>query len=282
MQIIENKNFPFERDLYGVDGVILKDCTFTGEEDGESALKEAKNIELYSCYMNLRYPLWHDENVLLNDVTMTDKCRASLWYTNNLKIVNSNMLGIKALRECNNIKILNTKIVSPEFGWKSHFIEMENCNLESEYLFLLASDIKLNNVTFRGKYSFQYVENLLIENSILDTKDAFWHTKNVTVKNSTIKGEYLAWYSENLTLINCKIIGTQPLCYCTGLKLIDCEMIETDLCFEYSNVEATIKGRIDSVKNVSSGKIVCDVIGEIINTEDSKIKPRCEIVQRKN
>lgn len=281
MKVIENKNFPHERDLYGVDGVHLINCTFTGDEDGESALKEAKNIELENCYMNLRYPLWHDENVILNKVTMTDKCRASLWYTNNLKIKDSNMLGIKALRECCDIEILNTKIVSPEFGWKSKNIKINNCNVESEYLFLLAKDIKLNNVTFRGKYSFQYVENMVIENSILDTKDAFWHTKNVTVKNSTIKGEYLAWYSENLTLINCKIIGTQPLCYCKGLKLVDCEMLETDLSFEYSNVDATIRGRIDSVKNVTSGRIVCDIIGEVIVTEDSKFKPNCKIIQNK-
>ena len=123
---------------------------------------------------------------------------------------------------------------------------------------------------------------MVIENSVLDTKDAFWHTKNVTVKNSIIKGEYLAWYSENLTLINCKIIGTQPLCYCKNLILIDCEMIETDLSFEYSQVDATIKGEILSIKNVLSGKIICDSIGEIIKTEDSKYKFNCEIVQNKN
>lgn len=279
MQVIENKNFPFERDLYGANGIHLKNCTFTGEEDGESALKESKDIVLENCYMNLRYPLWHDDVVTLNNVTMTDKCRASLWYTNNLKIKDSNMLGIKAVRECNDIIIENTKIISPEFGWKSHKIDMNNCDIESEYLFLLASDIKLNDVRFRGKYSFQYVENMQIENSTLDTKDAFWHTKNVTVKNSTIKGEYLAWYSENLTLINCKIIGTQPLCYCKGLKLINCEMIETDLSFEYSEVDAEVKGEILSVKNVKSGKIVCGSVGEVIITEDSKIKPNCEIIQ---
>ena len=44
MNLIENKNFPCERDLYGADGVHLKNCTFQGVEDGESALKEAKNV----------------------------------------------------------------------------------------------------------------------------------------------------------------------------------------------------------------------------------------------
>ena len=83
-------------------------------------------------------------------------------------------------------------------------------------------------------------------------------------RDSVIKGEYLAWYSEGLTLINCKIIGTQPLCYCKDLKLINCTMEGCDLSFEYSDVEADIKGHIDSVKNPRSGKIVADSIGEII------------------
>ena len=54
-------------------------------------------------------------------------------------------------------------------------------------------------------------------------------------------------------------------------------MIDTDLAFEYSEVDATVKGSILSVKNPKSGKILADKIGEIIITEDSKIKCGCEI-----
>lgn len=130
-----------------------------------------------------------------------------------------------------------------------------------------------------GKYSFQYTKDVTIENSSLDTKDAFWHSKNVTVKNSTVKGEYLGWYSDHLTLINCKIIGTQPLCYCKNLKLVNCEMIDTDLAFEYSDVEATIKGTIDSIKNPKSGHIKVDKIKELI-LKDSKYKCNCKIEEK--
>ncbi len=275
-----NQKFPYERDLYGVNGVYLENCFFDGVEDGESALKEAENVSLKSCYMNLRYPLWHDKNVLLNDVTMTDKCRAALWYTNDVKISESRLLGIKALRECERIEIANSTVVSPEFGWKSRNVNVKDSFIESEYLFFMAADVRLDNVKFKGKYSFQYVDGGEIDNCFLDTKDAFWHTKNVTVKNSIVKGEYLAWYAENLTFINCKIIGTQPLCYCKGLKLINCEMEQTDFSFEYSDVQADVKGEIMSVKNPVSGKIVCDSIGELIYTDDSKFKCECEVIQK--
>jgi len=280
MKVIENKNFPKERDLYGVENVLIKNCSFDGEEDGESALKEARDVKLESCYRNLRYPLWHDNGVMLDNVTMTDKCRAALWYTEGVEIKNSHLLGIKALRECKDVKISNSKIVSPEFGWKSSDIKVEESGISSEYVFLMATDIYMDNVDFKGKYSFQYVKNALIENSALDTKDAFWHSCNVTVKHSVVKGEYLAWYSENLTLINCKIIGTQPLCYCKNLKLIDCEMENTDFSFEYSDVDATVRGDIVSVKNPRSGKIVADSIGEIIYTDDSKYDCEAEIAIR--
>lgn len=44
-------------------------------------------------------------------------------------------------------------------------------------------------------------------------------------------------------------------------------MIDTDLSFEKSEVEATIKGHIDSIKNPLTGKITVESVGEIIMDE---------------
>ena len=132
----------------------------------------------------------------------------------------------------------------------------------------------------KGKYSFQYVTDSVIRDSVLNTKDAFWHSKNVTVYDSTINGEYLGWYSENLRLVRCRISGTQPLCYCKGLVLEDCTMENADLSFEYSDVNADIRGSVLSVKNPHSGRIVADSVGEIISA-GSVMDNNCEIVIRK-
>ncbi len=278
MRRVERERFPNERDLYGSDGLYLKSCAFDGEEDGESALKESRNIVLEDCFLNLRYPLWHDENVKLMRAEMTQNCRAALWYTHNVTIGESKLQGIKAVRECVNVCVRDTDVVSPEFGWKSRTLVFERCAIESEYAFLLSADLTLRNTEFSGKYSFQYVENAVIEDCRLDTKDAFWHAKNITVKNCIVKGEYLGWYSENVTFIDCTIIGTQPLCYCKGLKLINCKTVACDLAFEYSEVDARIVGSIDSVKNPRAGKIVADQIGELIYTEDSVYPCECEVI----
>ncbi len=267
MQIIKNQKLDEERALYGLDGVIVEDSSFDGPADGESALKECKNVTVRNTFCNLRYPFWHDDGLTIENSEMTELCRASIWYSKDIHISNTVMHGIKALRECENIIITDSDIISPEFGWSVRGLTMSNTAVTAEYFMMRSSDLKMNNVKFKGKYSFQYVENAEIDNSDFDTKDAFWHSKNVTVRNTVLKGEYLAWYAENLTLINCKIIGTQPFCYCKGLRLINCETENTDLAFEKSEVHATLITHVDSIKNPLSGVIEAPSVGEIIIDE---------------
>ncbi len=279
MSVIENQVFDEERALYNLTDATVSNCKFAGPADGESVLKEARNIEVENTEFSLRYPLWHVRGYSLDNVSMDEATRAAIWYSHNAKIKNSKLHGIKALRECSDTVIENCDINSAEFGWKCSDITVNNSSLISEYVFLDSKNIAADNINFKGKYSFQYVENLTITNSVLDTKDAFWHSKNVTVKNSVVKGEYLAWFSDGLTLENCKIIGTQPLCYCKNLKLIDCEMVDTDLAFEYSDVEATVNGHIDSVKNPKSGSITADSVGKII-MEDAVMECTGKVIIR--
>ena len=254
--------------MYGEENLLVKDCTFDGPADGESAFKEGKNLQVEGCFFNLRYPFWHDEGLKIRDSQMTELCRAALWYSHDIEITSSKLHGIKALRECSRIKMQGCDIISPEFGWSARDIEMEGCTAQSEYFMMRSSNLTFRNVQMKGKYSFQYIENALFENCDFDTKDAFWHGKNITVKDCVIKGEYLAWYSEDVTFINCKIIGTQPLCYCKNLRLIDCEMVSTDLAFERSEVEATLTAPIDSIKNPLSGHIYVPAAGEVIRDLD--------------
>jgi len=264
-ELIENRQFDEERALYFSRNTDIRNCIFAGPADGESVLKESRDIALTECDFSLRYPLWHVKGFTMDRCKMDGQTRAAIWYADNGVITDSILGGIKAVRECHDISLTGCQVVSQEFGWKSSGIVLKDTEIESEYIFMDSRNVSLDNVKMRGKYSFQYMENLEITNSVLDTKDAFWHSRNVTVKNSVVKGEYLAWFSEGLTLIDCEIIGTQPLCYCSNLKLINCTMRETDLAFEYSDVEADVRGHIMSVKNPKSGIIIADSVGEIIH-----------------
>lgn len=276
MKIYEKISFDAERALYGERGVIIKDCSFDGPADGESALKEAGNITAERCFFNLRYPLWHCNGVDMQGCEMTSLCRAALWYSTDINISTSKLHGIKAVRECSRVNITSCDVISPEFGWFSSEITAKNSGFTGEYFMLRAKRLNFEGVSLKGKYSFQYIEDSVFENCNFDTKDAFWHAKNVTVRNSTVKGEYLAWYAENLTFENCTLIGTQPLCYCKNLKLVNCKMIECDLSFEKSTVEAEVVGHIDSIKNPDGGYITADSIGEII----LDVKSDCKIKEK--
>ena len=41
MKTIENQTFDMERALYGSQDILVKNCSFDGPADGESALKES-------------------------------------------------------------------------------------------------------------------------------------------------------------------------------------------------------------------------------------------------
>lgn len=262
---VYNTVFDEERALYGLAHATLEHVRFAGPADGESPLKECYGIVVHDSLFELRYPLWHDDGVVLERVKLAETSRAALWYTRNLRVSNSTLMGPKALRECDDIMIANSQITSEEFGWMCRSITVRDSSLTGDYAFLHARDLRLDNVQFRGKYSFQYVENLVIEGGSFDTKDAFWHAHNVTVRNATLKGEYLGWYSDGLTLINCRIEGTQPLVHCTNLTLVNCEMIGCDLAFEGSDVQATVCGHVDSIRDPRSGRIEVGSVGEIVH-----------------
>ena len=264
MELVENKTFDEERALYGIRDLLVRHCQFDGPADGESALKECRDITVQDCFFNLRYPFWHDHKLTIAGCELTPLCRAALWYTEHAEIRDSKLHGIKAVRECGDIKISRCDILSPEFGWSTRGMQMEDTHVESEYFMMRSDHVYLDKVDFKGKYSFQYVHEMVIENSMLDTKDAFWQAQNVVVRNSVVKGEYLGWYSDNVTFENCLIQGTQPLCYCTNLKLVNCRMGGCDLSFERSQVEATLSESPASIKNPLSGTITIPAETEVI------------------
>ena len=45
MRTIQNQTFDAERALYGSSDIVVKDCSFDGPADGESAFKECQNIQ---------------------------------------------------------------------------------------------------------------------------------------------------------------------------------------------------------------------------------------------
>ena len=269
MKEIKNKTFEEERSLYNLtDGKVI-DCVFSGPVDGESPLKEARNIEVSKCHFDLRYSFWHVSNAVVEGTSFSKTARAPFWYSRNVKLNNVKSEAVKVFRECENVLIENSTFISEEPFWNCININVNKSKLSGFYAFFGSKAVTVNDVEFTGKYSFQYIKNLFINNSKLDTKDAFWHCKDVVVVNSVIKGEYIGWYSKNMTFINCTIESHQPFCYSKNLKFIDCKMPNCDLAFENSTVKGNIIGEIGSIKNPIKCDLIVENVKEVI--EDSPL-----------
>ncbi|MDR2882650.1 MAG: DUF3737 family protein [Alistipes sp.] len=279
-QTISNRFYEGERPLFATRDIRLENVKFY---PGESAIKECRDMEAHRCEFMCKYPFWHNDGAVIDECLFTVYSRAAIWYSRNIRMTNSRVEAPKMFRELDGLQLDNVKLTTAgETMWNCRDITIRNVEARGgDYIFMKCVGIDIDGFRLQGNYSFQDVKNVVVRNAVLDSKDAFWKTGNVTVYDSEITGEYLGWHSRNLRLVNCRISGTQPLCYCTGLVLENCTMdADCDLAFEYSTVEADVKGNIVSVKNPAGGHITADGIGEIILDENCKNPGACTISTR--
>ena len=87
-------------------------------DNGESPLKESRNIELYGSMFKWKYPLWYSKNILAEDCTWFEMARAGVWYTDNITVRNAMIEAPKNFRD------------ATELYWKCRFPECTGDALE--------------------------------------------------------------------------------------------------------------------------------------------------------
>ena len=275
MKQIEQQMLTGERALFAGRDLSLRNCIFA---DGESPLKESKNIALTGCMFKWKYPLWYCDGVTAKDCTWFDMARAGVWYSDHVTVEDCAIEAPKNFRRCRNLTLRNVSIPNAaETLWSCRDVTLDHVTAKGEYFAQNSCDMTVSGLTLYGNYSFDGAENVTIHSSRLLSKDAFWNSRNVTVYDSLIFGEYLGWNAHNLTLINCTVESLQGMCYVNGLVMKNCRLLNTTLAFEYSTVQAELVGRVDSVKNPSGGRIRADEIGELILESDRIDPSRTEI-----
>ena len=285
MKSLKEGRFKGERALFKSDGLKIENSVF---EDGESPLKESRNIELYYCTFDWKYPLWYCKNVTADNCKLNLTARAGIWYSDGLRIENTLIDAPKTFRRCDGLSLKNVDLTnSEETLWYCKNIRLDNVKAENApYFGMNSENIEVDKLELNGNYAFDGVKNIVVKDSRLITKDAFWNSENVTVYNSYIWGEYLGWNSKNLTFVNCTIESLQGLCYIENLKMINCTTENTTLAFEYSSVDADLKGFIGSVFNPKSGVIKAEHIEELIREKDiinpDKTTNICDQIDKKS
>lgn len=271
-KVIEEQFLTGERALFGAKDLKINYTTF---DDGESPLKESRDISLYYSMFKWKYPVWYSKNIFMNECTLFETARSGIWYTDNISLTNCIVEAPKTFRRASNIELKNVSMPNAqETLWNCKDIKMENVTAKGDYFAMNSENIQIKKIELVGNYSFDGSKNIEIRNAKLLSKDAFWNCENVTVYDSFISGEYLGWNSKNVTFINCTIESLQGMCYMDNIVMKNCRLLNTTLAFEYS----IVNGNINSIFNPISGVIEADTIGELtldktkINPEKTKIR----------
>ena len=276
LQQIIGGNYTGERALFMLSDAYIENARFF---DGESPLKESKNLDIKNCTFEWKYPLWYSKNIVVDNSCLKETARSGIWYTDNIVMNNCNIEAPKTFRRSSNITLNSCSLEhASETFWSCKDIKLNNVNAKGDYFMMNSTNIEIDNLTLDGNYFLDGSKNAVIRNSILNSKDAFWNTENVTVIDSKIIGEYLGWNSKNLTFINCEISSNQALCYIKGLKLVNCKLTDSALTLEYcEDIDADIVDEVISIKNPTSGVIRVKGVKELIINENSKAKNKDDV-----
>ena len=275
MKEYKEQRFTGERAMFQSRDLSFRYCTFA---DGESPLKESRDLLIDRCLFQWKYPLWYCENIKVTDSTFFEMARAGIWYTRHLEMENITYDAPKGFRRCVDLKLKHVTIPNAsETLWNCCQVTLNDVTARGDYFAMGSSGMEIENFSLSGNYSFDGAKDVVVKNARILSKDAFWNSENVTVMDSFISGEYFGWNSKNVTLINCTIESEQGLCYMQNVKMKDCRLLNTNLAFEYSAADAEITGGIDSVKNPISGRICANRIGEIIFDNPDMQKENTEI-----
>ena len=265
MQEIKEQRLTGERALFRSKDLSIEYSIFA---DGESPLKESRDISLKNTSFQWKYPLWYCRNITVQDCDFAEMARAGIWYTDNITVADTLYEAPKGFRRVKGLTLRNVDLPhAEETLWHCSDVTLENVVAKGDYFAMNCDHMKLDQFRLVGNYCFDGCHDVEVHHAKMLSKDAFWNCENIMVYDSYICGEYLGWNSRNVTFVNCVIESLQGMCYMDNVVLKNCRLLNTTLAFEYSTADVETAGRIESVKNPSAGVIRAGEIGELILNE---------------
>lgn len=265
MQEIKEQRLTGERALFRSKDLSIEYSIFA---DGESPLKESRDISLKNTSFQWKYPLWYCRNITVQDCDFAEMARAGIWYTDNITVADTLYEAPKGFRRVKGLTLRNVDLPhAEETLWHCSDVTLENVVAKGDYFGMNCDHMKLDQFRLVGNYCFDGCHDVEVHHAKMLSKDAFWNCENIMVYDSYICGEYLGWNSRNVTFVNCVIESLQGMCYMDNVVMKNCRLLNTTLAFEYSTADVETAGRIESVKNPSAGVIRAGEIGELILNE---------------
>ena len=120
-----------ERPLFHEHDLKIVDTIF---DEGESPLKESRDIELYGSMFKWKYPLWYSNNIKVDNCTWFEMGRSGVWYTNHISVKNSLIEAPKNFRRCTDVTLENVSMPNAaETFWSCDGVVLNSVTAKGDY-----------------------------------------------------------------------------------------------------------------------------------------------------
>jgi len=142
-KVIRNTFFEGERPLFATHDLRLEHVKFY---PGESALKECRDIEAWKCEFMCKYPFWHNDNALIEACLFTVYSRAAIWYSRDIRMLNTRVEAPKMFREIDGLSLENVTLTNAgETLWNCRDIRLRDVEARNgDYIFMNGQDIVID------------------------------------------------------------------------------------------------------------------------------------------
>ena len=132
MQAITQQLLSGERALFQGRDLQITDCVF---EDGESPLKESRNIVVRDSVFRWKYPLWYSEGVEVEHSLFEFNAHAAFWYSKNMTFHDCTIQAPKEFRRNEHVTVERTAFTdAAETFWAvsyTHLVSGTACALHA-------------------------------------------------------------------------------------------------------------------------------------------------------
>ena len=148
-KVYRQKIFSGERSLFGQTHILASDCVF---ENGESPLKECRDVELDTCLFRWKYPLWYSIGVKAKNCTWFEMARAGVWYSKDLTVTNASIEAPKNFRRCRGLTLENVTFHNAEETlWACENVVLKNVTAsKAPYFGMNSRNLEIDGLTLDG------------------------------------------------------------------------------------------------------------------------------------
>ena len=165
MDTIKQAYLTGERALFHASDVQVEDSTFA---QGESPLKESRNIRLHNSIFKWKYPLWYSTDIECSHITLMETARSGIWYSEHATMKDCVLQAPKTFRRCSDITLENVQLPNAqETFWNCSDIRLQRVHAAGDYFAMNAENITIDEFTLSGNYAFDGAKHVELHHATL-------------------------------------------------------------------------------------------------------------------